>query len=76
MVPRQFMALLRRKRDREIRQEFGAAIICQTINALAGRKVAISAFMPSWKSEARPEPDWQELLAKTKVLHAAYGGVQ
>jgi len=74
MVPRQFSALLRRKHDAHLRQEYGAAIICQTIHALAGKKMLYTNFMPSWKREAEPEVNWQELLAKTQVLHAAYGG--
>ena len=76
MVPRQFDALLRRHQDHQLRQEFGAAIICQTIHNLAGKKVSHTIFMPSWKREVKSGPDWQELLAKTQVLHAAYGGVQ
>ncbi len=74
MVPRQFAALMRRRQDHQIRQEFGPAIICQMVHALAGRKTPIESFMPSWKREKKSEVDWQELLVKTKVLHAAYGG--
>jgi hypothetical protein len=76
MVPRQFDALVRRHRDHQIRLEYGPAIICQTIHALAGKKISFTTFMPSWKSETKREASWQELLAKTKVLHAAYGGTQ
>ncbi len=74
MVPRQFAALVRRRRDHQLRLEFGPAVICQTIHALAGKKTLYTNFMPSWKSGTKPEVDWQGLLAKTKVLHAAYGG--
>ena len=74
MVPRQFAALLRRQRDHQLRSEFGPAIICQTIHALAGKKMLYMKFMPSWKRETKSEASWQELLAKTNVLHAAYGG--
>ena len=74
MVPRQFAALMRRDQDHRVRMEFGPAIICHTIHALAGRKMTVETFMPSWKREKKPEIDWQGLLAKTKVLHAAYGG--
>ena len=78
LVPRQFAALVQRQRDHQVRQEFGAAIICQTIHNLAGVKTPYTSFMPSWKKQKKEtqEPDWQDLLAKTKVLHAAYGGVQ
>ena len=76
MVPRQFSALMRRHRDHQTRQEFSSAIICQTIHNLAGVKTSYTAFMPSWKKKKETGPQWQELLAKTKVLHAAYGGVQ
>ena len=76
MVPRQFVALLRRKRESDMRQEFGPAIICQTIACLVGQKMSHSTFMPSWNEPKQPEVSWQDLLAKTKVLHAAYGGVQ
>ena len=74
MVPRQFAALVRRQREHRLRQEYGPAIICMTIHNLAGKKTPYSVFMPSWKREREPEVSWQELLAKTKVLHAAYGG--
>lgn len=74
MVPRQFQALLRRHYDHQLRSEFGAAIICRTIHAFAGKKTELETFMPSWKREKKPEADWQTLLAKTKVLHAEFGG--
>jgi hypothetical protein len=76
MVPRQFDALVRRHQDHQLRQEYGPAIICQAIHGLAGVKTPHTTFMPSWKREKEPEADWQQLLAKTNVLHAAYGGVQ
>ena len=75
-MPRQFVALLRRKRENDMRQEFGPAIICHTICSLMGQKVSHSTFMPSWVEPKKQEVPWQDLLAKTKVLHAAYGGVQ
>jgi hypothetical protein len=75
MTPRQFDALLRRNREHQLRLEFGAAIICQTIHGLAGVKTPHTNFMPSWRGKIEQEPDWEQLLAKTKVLHAAYGGV-
>jgi hypothetical protein len=74
MVPRQFDALLRRHKDRQIRLEYGPAIICQTIHALAKSKVPIETFMPSWKRKTKHEVSWQEHLAKAKILHAAFGG--
>jgi hypothetical protein len=76
MVPRQFDALVRRDRERQLREEFAAGIICQTVASLAGVKMPYTNFMPSWKRAVEPETDWRELLAKTQVLHAAYGGVQ
>jgi len=74
MVPRQFDALLRRQRDAHLRREFGPAIICQTVHALAGKKMLYTNFMPSWKGETKPEVSWQEHLAKAKILHVAFGG--
>ena len=74
MVPRQFVALLRRKREHDYRQEFGPAIICQAIHNFAGQKTPYPTFMPSWEETKTSEVPWQELLAKTRVLHAAYGG--
>jgi len=59
-----------------LRREFGPAIICQTIHALAGKKVSHTTWMPSWVEKKSEDAPWEELLAKTKVLHAAYGGLQ
>jgi hypothetical protein len=63
-------------RESHLRQEFGPAMICQTIHSLAGKKTPYTNFMPSWKQKRKRDVDWQELLAKTNVLHAAFGGTQ
>lgn len=76
MVPRQFGALLRRHRDSQIRFEFGAAIICNTINALAGNKTKVETFMPSWRGPKTTEPGWQEMRSRMMMASEFAGGTQ
>lgn len=76
MVPRQFDALIRRQREHHLRLEFGPAIICQHIQAIAGNKTSYTTFMPSHRAKPEPEPDWKQLLSKVNVLHEAHGGAQ
>lgn len=76
MVPRQFDALVRRHREERLFHETGPAMICQMINALGGVKSSYTKFMPSYREEKQKEADWKDLMAKVKVLHTAYGGVQ
>lgn len=73
LTPRQFVLLGRAKQVEIMRQEYGPALVCCMVAALAGQKRQPRDFMPSL-SRRRSRPDWKDQLEKVKVLHARIGG--
>ena len=74
MVPRQFIALLRRHRQERIRAEYGPALIVSAITALMSRKPASPrTFMPSMPKREQETP-WQDQMAALRGTLEALGG--
>jgi hypothetical protein len=76
MVPRQFVALMERRRDWILRQEFSAGVVAAALFNSRGVKIAPQKFMPSWKEPRRRETPWQEMRAKMLQAAGTIGGVQ
>lgn len=76
MVPRQFAALMDRRRGRILRQEFSAGVVASAVYATRGVKLSPQKFMPSWKEPKKPEQPWQEDRAKFMQAAGVFGGVQ
>jgi hypothetical protein len=78
MVPRQFFALLERKRLADLEREHGPALIVTALITLLGgkksKKAKVTDYMPSWKTEAKKEMPWEEQMAIIRGLHSALGG--
>lgn len=75
LVPRQFVALMKRRHERALREEYGPAMIVAALSQMGGSKKAKpTQFMPSWKDEPKREIPWQEQLSKVRELHSALGG--
>lgn len=78
MVPRQFYALLERKRVATLEKEHGPAMVVSAIITMLGgkkqKKVKITDYMPSWRSQPKEEMSWQDQLEFVKGLHKSFGG--
>ena len=75
LVPRQFFALLERRREQIVRDEMGPAIVAWVISAVAGaKKTTPQQFMPSMKKQEESEVPWQVLMSKVKGIHKSLGG--
>lgn len=75
LVPRQFLALLKRVRSERQRREYGPAIIVTAIQALVSKKrLDPTKFMPSYTSPAKEEDaPWQDMQATLKAAIAVGG---
>jgi len=78
MVPRQFAALMDRRKDAMLRREFSVGLICSSAFTSRGMKMSPMKFMPSWQEEeeTKPEASWQEDRAKFMQAAGVFGGVQ
>lgn len=76
LVPRQFMALLKRARSERQRREYGPALIVTAIQSLVSKKkLDITRFMPSYtKTEEDEETSWQVMQATLGAAIAGVGG--
>ena len=65
LVPRQFMALLKRARSERQRREYGPALIVTAIQSLVSKKrLDVTRFMPSYTKTAKDEErSWQDMQA-------------
>lgn len=75
MVPRQYIALLRRERSARMRAEYGPAMIVSALTALMSKKPSNpSKFMPSLQQDAKQEKPWQDQMATMRGALEALGG--
>ena len=75
LVPRQFLALLKRVRSERQRLEYGPALIVTAIQSLVTKKkLDITQFMPSYtKSTTDDESSWQAMQTTLKAAIAVSG---
>lgn len=77
MVPRRFLALLKRDKESRLRSEYGPALIVAAIvSSGAKRAVEPTKFMPSYTAKKRetPEMDWQSKMVELRGVIAGVGG--
>lgn len=74
MTPRQFVLLGRIRHQQDLRQEFGPALVCVGLAALAGVKRTPWEFMPSMGgTKPTRKQKWQDQLELVKAMHARIG---
>lgn len=79
LVPRQFHALMERKRQESLAAEYGPALVVTAIQAMfAGKKakkIKVTDYMPSYIAPKKEDQPWEQQLKLVKELHTALGGV-